>query len=462
MRRIGTALAAIIFASTMSATSAFAQSEEGGEASEEVLETAAVDENAGTVLTEDELEVLVARIALYPDELVALIIAASLYPLEIVEAERFLEKYEADPSLEPDSDWDGSVISLLNYPDIIKMMSDDLDWTQLVGEVAVNQQKDMLVAIQQLRDEAVASGVLQTNEQTTIVEDNDNIVIESADPEVVYVPQYPPEMLYDPTYVVPPQPIVYSDPYPNYYSPGATFWTGLAAGAVFAAVVDWDDWGTYGGDIDVDIKVDGDKIEIKGGDRLNVKGGDKIKIEGGDKDFDLNKVDRNNIDIDRNSFNKTEFKKDLEKNDFNNVAVRGNNKKVDRSKNNQVVKGKDVRANIERDLKDPNLAKRPDGGNRPEARPGGGNRPEARPAGGDRPKAKPAVAKKPAARPAKVTKKKAASPKPGSRPDKRAAKPSVMGDKAKGKPAKIHSDRGRKSRGGGMKGGGGKRGGRGR
>src|SRR5689334_10865082 len=91
------------------------------------------DQASDDPLTEEELEVLVARIALYPDELVALISAASLYPLQIVEAQRFLEQHKKDSKLKPKSSWDGSIISLLNYPDVVKMMSDDLDWTQSLG-----------------------------------------------------------------------------------------------------------------------------------------------------------------------------------------------------------------------------------------------------------------------------------------------------------------------------------------
>ena len=93
-------------------------------------------------LSPDELEVLVARIALYPDELIAVITAAALYPLQIVEAARFLDQYAKDKSLKPKESWDGSVISLLNYPDIVKMMSDDLDWTQALGDAIAYQQKD--------------------------------------------------------------------------------------------------------------------------------------------------------------------------------------------------------------------------------------------------------------------------------------------------------------------------------
>ena len=73
-----------------------------------------------------ELEVLVARIALYPDELIAVITAASLYPLQIVEAQRFLDESKTNTSLKPKATWDGSVVSLLNYPEIVRMMSQDL------------------------------------------------------------------------------------------------------------------------------------------------------------------------------------------------------------------------------------------------------------------------------------------------------------------------------------------------
>lgn len=124
--------------------------------------TVAADSGTGAQspepLDEDELEILVARVALYPDELVALICEASLYRLQIVEASRFLDQVAKKSDLKPKESWDGSVISLLNYPEIIKMMSDDLDWTQTFGDALTYQQKDVLVAIQQLRDKAEAKG----------------------------------------------------------------------------------------------------------------------------------------------------------------------------------------------------------------------------------------------------------------------------------------------------------------
>src|SRR5690606_24260413 len=82
-----------------------------------------------TPLTREELEALVGPVALYPDKLLAIVLPASTYPLEIVQAARFLEQLENDSSLEPDEAWDDSVTALLNYPQVVQMMNDDIDWT---------------------------------------------------------------------------------------------------------------------------------------------------------------------------------------------------------------------------------------------------------------------------------------------------------------------------------------------
>lgn len=137
------------------------------------------------LLSEDELEVLVARIALYPDELVALVSSASLYPLQTVEAQRFLDQKTKDKDLNPKESWDDSIISLLNYPEIVKMMSDDLDWTQALGSALSYQQKDVLIAIQNLRDKAVASGVIKTDGKVKVETQGENVVIQAADPEKI-------------------------------------------------------------------------------------------------------------------------------------------------------------------------------------------------------------------------------------------------------------------------------------
>jgi hypothetical protein len=284
-------------------------------------------EQAPEPLTADELEILVARIALYPDELVAVISAASLYPLQIVEAGRLLEDLKTKKDLKPKSTWDGSVISLLNYPQVVNMMSEDLDWTQLFGEAIVNQQDDVLAAIQQLREEAVANGVIKSDEKVKVVTQDETIVIQPASKEVIYVPQYEPEMLYEPDYVY--RPITYyPDPYPYYWNPAATFFAGAVTGAIWAAAVDWDD-GFWGGDwdwnngwgnnnVDIDLDFDCNKCII-GNDfsgKLNFN------------DVDWTKIDRSKINFDKNNFAKID-----------------NSKFKDSFKNNDKVKLKD-KANI--------------------------------------------------------------------------------------------------------------------
>jgi len=254
--------------------------------------TAASDtaaEQSPEPLSDDELEVLVARIALYPDELIAVISEAALYPLQIVEAARFLEKSASDKSLKPKESWDGSVISLLNYPEVVKMMSDDLDWTQTLGDALTYQQKDVLIAIQQLRDKAVAAGAIKSDDKVTVTQAEDNVVIQSANPDVVYVPQYEPETLYTEGVAIPPV-SYYPDPYPAYWYPTATWFAATVTGAVWAAAVDWDDWGVWGGrwdggDIDVDCNRCFNDIDIAG----------KVDFN----DIDWKNVDRSKLNFDR-------------------------------------------------------------------------------------------------------------------------------------------------------------------
>ncbi len=268
-------------------------------------DTATAEAAAPEPLSEDELEVLVARIALYPDELVAVIASSSLYPLQIVQAARYLDKVKTKPELKPDESWDGSVVSLMNYPEIVAMMSDDLDWTEALGEAITNQQKDVLAAIQQLRDKAVAMGVLKSDEKTKVVVENDNVVIQPAAAEVIYVPQYPPEMLYEPEYVAAPI-VYYPDPYPSYYYPTAPYFAAFVTGVVWGAVVDWNDWGVWGGNGNW-----GNDINIDCNNCFNNRG-----------DVDWKNIDRNNIKFDKNQFSnldKNNFKNDLKANDRNSI-----------------------------------------------------------------------------------------------------------------------------------------------
>jgi hypothetical protein len=387
-------------------------------------------------LSADEMEVLVARIALYPDELIAVITGAALYPLQIVEAARYLDQYAKDKSLKPKESWDGSVVSLLNYPEVVKMMSDDLDWTQTLGDAIAYQQKDVLVAIQQLRDEAVAKGVIKTDDKIQVVKENDNVVIKSASPEVIYVPQYPPEMLYEPDYVWAPI-RYYPDPYPYYWYPTAPFFAGVVTGAIWGAVVDWDDWGVWGG------RWDGGDIDIDCNNCFNDRDfNGKINFN----DVDWKNIDRDKINIDRdkfNNFDRNEFKNKVKANGDNAIRDRARDiKKRDNIANKRPGQGsagtRDIRKSTLEGLK------------------GQGGQAANRPANRqnvNRPANRPAAANRPAGKPANVNRK-AGKPKPAARVDNRPRKPSGLGNVDRGKATRVSSNRGQKSMGGGQRGGG--------
>jgi hypothetical protein len=396
-------------------------------------ETAATTEQATTPepLSDEEMEVLVARIALYPDELVAAIVAASLYPVEIVQAQRYLEKVKTKPDLKPDADWDGSVISLLNYPDVVKMMSDDLDWTESLGDVVANQQKEMLEAIQQLRDKAVAQGVLKSDEKTTVTQEAGQVVIQPAVAEKVYIPVYEPQMLYDPGY--PPEPITYyPDYYPSYYYPTAPYFAAFVTGAIWAAAIDWNDWGVWGGnnpwnnDIDINCRNCFNDRDFNGNIKWN--------------DVDWSKVDRNKISFDKNQLNKinhNDIRRGLEANDRNNLKnksrdLKRNQPSFSQQGNRQT---KDVRKSTLDGLQKQDRQAKAGGKDAKRPSQGAGNKPAQRPSAGqgDRPAAK----------------KKAAAKKPAGKKDVRSKKPSPMGDINRGQKAKKYSNRGGNSMGGG-------------
>jgi hypothetical protein len=398
----------------------------------------AADSDSGSTeepapLTLDELKILAAPIALYPDDLVALTIAASLYPLQIVQAARFLDEKEKSPDLEPSDKWDGSVISLLNYPDLVKKMNDDLEWTEQLGEVAANQQKDLLVAIQQLRDEAVAKDVLKPTDQVQVVNEGDNIVIQSADPQTVYIPTYPPEMLYEPNYVIPAEPIVYEH-YPSYYYPTAPYWAALTTGAIWAAAVDWDDWGTWGGDVDVDVDI-GDDIDIDF-DKIDIDNIDVDRL----KDLDFKNIDRDRINLRNANIDREKLKQNLKSKDFNNISRKARDRqepgKLKHARAHD-LKGKDVRKNVAEGLKEHPHAKLPKPGTK---------RPDAKRVQEHHKAARPAV-NKPAAK--HVAQKRVSKPKPHARVDHRPRKPSAIGHHQHGRVAVNHSHRGAHSRGGG-------------
>ena len=170
------------------------------------------------VFKQEELDQILAPIALYPDSLVAQILMASTYPLEVVQADRFAKqnaslKGEAlTKALEAQS-WDPSVKSLVNFPQVLTMMSEKLEWTQKLGDAFLAQQKPVMDTIQSLRAKAQAAGNLKTTKEQTVIVEEKIIKIEPASPQVIYVPAYNPTVVYG-AWPYPAYP-----PY-SYYPPG--------------------------------------------------------------------------------------------------------------------------------------------------------------------------------------------------------------------------------------------------
>ncbi len=222
-----------------------------------------------------ELETLVSRIALYPDDLIAIILPAATNPLQLVQADRFLDKRKSDPKAPVDEKWDDPIKALLNYPEIVKMMSQDLDWTVDLGEAVVADSAEVLEAIQAFRRRAQSAGNLKSDDKQVVVVEKAVITIAPADPQVVYVPQYNPTTVVVagayPTYP-------YYPPYPAYwypYPPGAAFATGLIWGAAIGAawsghyVTHWGGGGnnTINIDRNTNINVDRSRTNVGAGSK---------------------------------------------------------------------------------------------------------------------------------------------------------------------------------------------------
>ena len=168
-------------------------------------------------LSSPELEELVGPVALYPDDLLAVVLPAAAYPLQIAAAARFLDDLEEDPSLKPDPEWDDSVVALTNYPEVVKLMNDDLDWTYRLGEAVIAEQPAVVAAVESFRDRAYAAGNLKSDEYQTVSQDDGVIEIEPVSEDVIYVPYYEPRRVV----VYQPRPVYHYHPhaYPVYYYP---------------------------------------------------------------------------------------------------------------------------------------------------------------------------------------------------------------------------------------------------
>ena len=193
-----------------------------------------------------ELNQLVAPIALYPDELVAQVLAAATFPTEVVEAERWMQ---AHPELEGDAlakaadtqPWDSSVKSLVQFPPVLAMMDKNLSWTSSLGEAYMDDSQAVMGAVQEMRAQAQRAGNLKSTPQENVTDEGQAIVIEPAEPDVVYVPEYDPWLVYG-------EPLAF---YPGWVTvpglffegPGMYFGLGFGIGIFGGYGWGWHHWG---------------------------------------------------------------------------------------------------------------------------------------------------------------------------------------------------------------------------
>lgn len=275
-----------------------------------VTEEAATDETAQTdsetdaadLLTQAELENLVAPVALYPDTLLIQILVASTYPFEVIKSDRLLAmNADAEPetltALIEAEEWDPSIEVLATaFPDVTSDMASHLEWTETMGDAMLAQSDDVMNAVQTMRQQAINSGALVSGEAQTVdvvldeVSQAETVVIQPADPEVVYVPQYDPNVAYNSNNLV-------SD---AIVAGAVTFGTFILLDAIFDDDDPWNDyWGCrncggwgggpiYNNPRDIDIDVDGN---VNIGNNVNVGDRPDRRPDGGWKADDKRKND---------------------------------------------------------------------------------------------------------------------------------------------------------------------------
>jgi hypothetical protein len=182
----------------------------------------------------------------YPDALVAQILAAATYPAQVVEADRWLQQHTglqgAQLAQEVDQQpWDPSVKALTQFPSVLANMAKNLSWTSALGDTYINQPQDVMHAIQVMRQRAQQAGNLQTTPQQQVTQQGQTIVIEPADSQVVYVPQYDPWVVYGAPVIAWPGWVWY----PGLYvpGPGIAFGVGVGVGLFAGFGWGWHHWG---------------------------------------------------------------------------------------------------------------------------------------------------------------------------------------------------------------------------
>src|SRR5271169_5016807 len=182
----------------------------------------------GQTLSPDQLNNLVAPIALYPDPLLSQVLVATTYPLEVVQAFQWLQRNPGltGPGLTSaaqQQNWDASIQALVVFPDVLKRLNDDVSWTTALGNAFLAQQQDVMDAVQRMRQKAQQAGKLQSTPQENVVTTSDGgqpvIEIEPSSPDVIYVPVYDPAWIWGP-------PLWY--PYPRWFWPPRSILVGGA------------------------------------------------------------------------------------------------------------------------------------------------------------------------------------------------------------------------------------------
>jgi hypothetical protein len=192
----------------------------------------AVSLHAQATYGPDQLDQLLAPIALYPDPLIALVLPASTKPADIASAAQYLAS-NGSPEGVDSQPWDPSVRGLAHYPDVLKWMNDNIDWTRTLGAAFAMQPSDVMKSVQQLRAKAKAAGTLTDTPQQQVDVEGDDIRIVPAQQDTMYVPEYDPDVVYD----VP----------AGYDGPFITFGVGFPVGAWLGYQCDWDSFGIWVG-----------------------------------------------------------------------------------------------------------------------------------------------------------------------------------------------------------------------
>jgi len=218
----------------------------------------ATPENPPEKIPAAQLDSLVAPIALYPDPLLAQTLVASTYPLEIIQLQQWLEKNKdlkgkALTDAVAKQPWDPSIQSMAEIPEVVKRLGDDIQWTTSLGNAFLEQQSDVMDAVQRMRKKAQETGALKTSEQQTVetkvIEQKTVIIVEPSNPQVIYVPSYNPTIVYGPP--IYPYPPVYYPPYPAYGAAVVGFTAGIMIGAAVGGTCCRCGWG--GNNVNINV-----------------------------------------------------------------------------------------------------------------------------------------------------------------------------------------------------------------